>query len=121
MSTKVAFSSSVSKAAKSKPASANAWSVGAKTVNGPSPCRAPTRPACDSAETRVSCTPVPWAFAGMSERESLFMPSAATMGDANRLAITSMANVAFLLLMRSPNYLPLLKGCLAFPNFRYKP
>ena len=43
MSTSVAFSSSVSNVARSIPASVNAWSVGAKTVNGPVPCRVATR------------------------------------------------------------------------------
>ena len=39
ISVSAAFPSGVSRAARSMPASANAWSVGAKTVNGPVPCR----------------------------------------------------------------------------------
>ena len=34
----MAFPSAVFKSAKFIPASENAWSVGAKTVNGPGPC-----------------------------------------------------------------------------------
>ena len=52
--------------AKSIPASANAWSVGAKTVNGPSPDSVDARPACVSAATRELCTPVSDAFVGIS-------------------------------------------------------
>ena len=37
MSLRVCLPSGVSSAARSIPASANAWSVGAKTVNGPGP------------------------------------------------------------------------------------
>ena len=66
MSLRVAFSSSVSNVERSIPAAANASSVGAKTVNGPSACNADTSPACDKAATRESCTPVFWAFVGMS-------------------------------------------------------
>ena len=66
MSVRVAFSSSVSNEERSIPAAANASSVGAKTVNGPSACRAETSPACESAATRESCTPVFCAFVGMS-------------------------------------------------------
>ena len=51
MSTSVAFSSSVSKEARSMPAAAKAASVGAKTVNGPSACSAVTRLAWASAAT----------------------------------------------------------------------
>ena len=58
MSTRVAFSSSVSKVVRSIPAAAKASSVGAKTVNGPSPCRAVTRSAWTKAATRESCIPV---------------------------------------------------------------
>ena len=66
MSARVAFSSSVSNVDKSIPAAANASSVGAKTVNGPSACNAETSSAWDRAATRESCTPVFWAFVGMS-------------------------------------------------------
>ena len=38
MSERAAFPSTVSSEARSMPASAKAWSVGAKSVNGPSPC-----------------------------------------------------------------------------------
>ena len=75
MSTRVAFSSSVSKEARSIPASAKAASVGAKTVNGPSACSAVTRSAWESAATRASCSPVFCAFVGMSS-----VSSAATIG-----------------------------------------
>ena len=60
--------------AKSIPASANAWSVGAKTVNGPSPDSVDARPACVSAATRELCTPVSDAFVGIS-----FVSSAVAM------------------------------------------
>ena len=39
ISLRAIFPSGVSSAAKSIPASAKAWSVGANTVNGPGPCR----------------------------------------------------------------------------------
>ena len=51
MSTSVAFSSSVSKEARSIPAAAKAASVGAKTVKGPSACSAVTRSAWARAAT----------------------------------------------------------------------
>ena len=54
MSLRVEFSSSVSNVDRSIPAAANASSVGAKTVYGPSCCRAPTSPACIRASTRMS-------------------------------------------------------------------
>ena len=66
MSTKVAFSSSVSNVDRSIPAAANASSVGAKTVNGPCAWRSSTSPACARAATRESWTPVFWAFVGIS-------------------------------------------------------
>ncbi len=62
----VAFSSSVSKVVRSIPKSANAWSVGANTVNGPSPCRVETNPACAKAATKAVWFPVPEATVGMS-------------------------------------------------------
>ena len=52
MSTSVAFSASVSKEARSMPASVKAWSVGAKTVNGAVPCSVVTRLACVRAATK---------------------------------------------------------------------
>ena len=66
MSVRVALPSSLSSAARSIPAAANASSVGAKTVNGPSACKAETSPACESAATRESWAPVFCAFVGMS-------------------------------------------------------
>ena len=66
MSLRVAFSSSVSNVERSIPAAANASSVGAKTVKGPSACKAETSPACESAATRASCAPVFCAFVGIS-------------------------------------------------------
>ena len=70
MSTSVAFSASVSNDARSIPASANAWSVGANTVNGPLPCSAPTRSACASAATNESWIPVAAALVGISSFSS---------------------------------------------------
>ena len=52
-----AFSSSVSKEARSIPAAAKAASVGAKTVKGHL-CSADTKFACVSAATSASCSPV---------------------------------------------------------------
>ena len=91
MSTSVAFSSSVSKEARSIPAAANAASVGAKTVNGPSACKAVTRFACASAATRESCSPVFCAFVGMSSDSS-----AATIGLRD---IAPMVNVTYIPMM----------------------
>ena len=54
ISDKVAFSSGVSKSFRSIPALANAWSVGAKTVNGPVPCNVVTKSTCVSAATSES-------------------------------------------------------------------
>ena len=51
MSTKVAISSSVSNVDRSIPAAANASSVGANTVYGPSPCKVVTKLALPSAST----------------------------------------------------------------------
>ena len=45
---------------------ANASSVGAKTVNGPSPCNVPTRPAASRAATNVPNLPSPTAMSTMS-------------------------------------------------------
>ena len=75
MSTSVAFSSSVSKEARSIPAAAKAASVGAKTVKGPSACSAVTRSAWARAATNESCSPVFCAFVGISSDSS-----AATIG-----------------------------------------
>ena len=52
MSVSVAISSSVVNAAKSIPASANAWSLGANTVKGPSLCNVATNPDADNALTK---------------------------------------------------------------------
>ena len=59
MSASTAICSSVVKVDKSIPASVNAWSVGANTVNGPSPCRVETRLAFARAATSEAWTPVP--------------------------------------------------------------
>ncbi len=53
MSARTAISSSLSKLSRSIPAIANASSVGAKTVNGPSVCRVVTRLAFDNAATNA--------------------------------------------------------------------
>ena len=66
----VAFSSSVSKLARSIPAAVNAASVGAKTVNGPAPCRVATKSACVNAATSESWTPVAAALVGISSVSS---------------------------------------------------
>ncbi len=66
MSDRVALPSGVSSAAKSIPASANAWSVGAKTVKGPSPCSVVSNSACITAATSELCTPVHCAVRGIS-------------------------------------------------------
>ena len=66
MSDKASLPSGVSRAARSMPASAKAWSVGAKTVNGPSPCRVSSSPACTTAETKDVWLPVHEAVRGMS-------------------------------------------------------
>ena len=70
MSARTAISSSVVNESKSIPASVNAWSVGANTVNGPSPCKVDTKLALDSAATKAVCTPVPSATVGMSNRSA---------------------------------------------------
>ena len=88
MSTSVAFSSSVSKEARSMPAAAKAASVGAKTVNGPSACSAVTRLAWASAATSESCCPVFCAFVGISSDSS-----AATIGLRD---IAPMVNVTYI-------------------------
>ena len=56
----------MSSAARSIPASANAWSVGANTVKGPSPCNVASNSACTIPETNELCTPVHSAVLGMS-------------------------------------------------------
>ena len=66
ISARIDLFSGESNVAKSIPASANAWSVGAKTVNGPSPCRVVSNSACITAATSESCTPVHWAVRGTS-------------------------------------------------------
>ena len=66
MSASVAFSSSVSNDARSIPAAANASSVGANTVKGPSACSAATRFAWVSAATRDAWIVVAAAVIGMS-------------------------------------------------------
>ena len=67
MSARAAISSSVSKVDRSIPAAANASSVGANTVNGPSACSAVTRFACVSAATSDAWMPVDAAVVGMSD------------------------------------------------------
>ena len=52
MSVRAALPSSVSRDARSMPAAANASSVGAKTVNGPSPCSVDSSSACTTAATK---------------------------------------------------------------------
>ena len=70
MSVSVAFNSGVLKFARSIPASAKAWSVGANTVNGPLPDNAPTKSACASAATNESWIPVAAALVGISSFSS---------------------------------------------------
>ena len=66
MSDRAAFPSTVSKAARSIPASVNAWSVGAKIVKGPGPCRVSSNSAWITAATRESCITVHCAVQGIS-------------------------------------------------------
>ena len=66
MSTKVAFSASVSNVDKSIPAAVKAASVGANTVNGPVPCSVVTRFAWARAATSDVWIPVPVAVVGIS-------------------------------------------------------
>ena len=66
MSASVAIDSLSLKVFRSIPASVNAWSVGANTVNGPSACSADTKFALASAATSESCTPVLEAISVMS-------------------------------------------------------
>ena len=70
MSTNVAFSSSVSKDARSIPAAANAASVGANTVKGPSACNADTKSAAVKAATKEVWIPVDVAVAGISTKSA---------------------------------------------------
>ena len=65
MSVSVSLPFSVSSAARSIPAAAKAASVGAKTVNGPAPCRVATRSAWARAATRELCIVVAWAVIAM--------------------------------------------------------
>ena len=66
MSTSVVISSSVLKESRSIPAAVNASSVGANTVNGPSPDSVSIRSARSRAATKESWIPVPAAFDGIS-------------------------------------------------------
>ena len=66
MSVKVALPSGVLSAARSIPASTNAWSVGANTVNGPSPSRVGSNSAWITAATSELWTPVQAAVLGTS-------------------------------------------------------
>ena len=84
MSVSVALPSSLSSAAKSIPASVKAWSVGANTVNGPSPSSVATNSACVSAATNESCDPVFAAFVGMSS-----VSSATAIGEKISIAVIS--------------------------------
>ena len=95
ISTSVAFSSSVSKDARSIPAAVKAASVGANTVKGPSPDNVETRPAWANAATKESCTPVPTALVGISS-----VSSATTIGDITRLAVISKAIITLELNMK---------------------
>ena len=70
MSASAAISSAVSKVERSIPAAVNASSVGANTVNGPSPCNVVTRSALVNAATSESWTPVPVAMVGMSTKSA---------------------------------------------------
>ena len=103
----------MSKEARSIPAAANAASVGAKTVNGPSPFSAVTRSAWFSAATRESCCPVFCAFVGMSSDSS-----AATIGLSDIAPmvkvtyIPTMIGIIILLFMESVDINPLMKECL---------
>ena len=65
-----ALPSSLSRAAKSTPAAVNASSVGAKTVNGPSPCSVESNSAWITAATSESWIPVPWATVGISTKSA---------------------------------------------------
>ena len=96
MSISVAFFSSVSKDVRSIPAAANASSVGANTVNGPSPDNVATSPAWLNAATKESCDPVLIALVGISS-----VSSATTIGDITRLAVISTAIITFELNMES--------------------
>ena len=66
ISCRVALPCGLSSAARSIPASANAWSVGANTVNGPGPSKVESRSACNTALTRLLWIPVNDAVAGIS-------------------------------------------------------
>ena len=66
ISVSAALPSGVSRAARSIPASANAWSVGAKSVNGPVPWSVSSNSACITALTNELWMPVHWAVRGMS-------------------------------------------------------
>ena len=74
MSFSVALAVSLSKSSRLMPAAAKASSVGAKTVNGPSPWRVSVRLTWSRAATSESCTPVAAALSGMS-----FVSSAAAL------------------------------------------
>ena len=106
ISTSVAFSASVSNVDKSIPASMKAWSVGAKTVNGPLPCSVETRPACVSASTRIPCSPVADALVGMSSVAPAETPSGNV--EINRLAKIRVASALF---MEGIFHNPFLKAC----------
>ena len=71
MSESVAFPSGVSRESRSMPASMNAWSVGANTVNGPGPCNVESSSAWMTPATRESWTPVHCAVLGISRGESV--------------------------------------------------
>ena len=90
MSTRVWFSSGVSNVDKSIPAAVNAASVGANTVNGPSPSKVVTRLAWISACTRAP-TGVPGveAVAGMSSSSAGGNRTASITCTTPLLAITS--------------------------------
>ena len=90
----MSFSSGVSKSARSIPASANAWSVGANTVKGPVPSRVDTRFACAKAATRESCTPVPAALVGISSLASALTFSG--IADATKIVIIMNVRTLFI-------------------------
>ena len=82
---------------KSIPAFENAWSVGAKTVNGPEPSSVDTRLACAKAATRELCTPVFAAFVGISSVESALTCS----GNAEATSNVIIMNVRTLFIILS--------------------
>ena len=92
MSTRVAFSSSVSYVDRLIPAAANASSVGAKSVKGPSPDNVSTKSTWARAETSESCTPVSDALVGIS----LLLSAVAIVGKTDIISRAIRAVASFL-------------------------